>query len=178
MRPKPYFAPPFAPQRANGDATARTLDLPGYRQVRGYTCGYAVALMVLRYFDPTVRGAELYARLGTGREGTRQTALIRELRASGVSARVRYDLDFDVLRSAVDDGKPVIAYHYPAEHWVVLYGYGIIPERVYVADSRAGEPNVQPWDRYGPTLGEFGIVCSSTRGGDQGEGRQLLLPFD
>ncbi len=163
MWPKPYLAPPFRTPQALGDATATTLGLPGYRQVRGYTCGYACTLMVLRYFGAEIRGEELFRRLGTGRDGTRQNAIVRELRANGVSVNARYDVDFARLRTAVERGKPIIAYHYPAEHWVVLYGFGVEPGRVYLADSRAGEPSLQLWDSYGPTLRGFGIICSDRR---------------
>ncbi len=163
MWPKPYLAPPFRTPQALGDPSATTLDLPGYRQVRGYTCGYACTLMVLHYFGADVEGEELFRRLGTGRDGTRQNAIVRELRAGGVSVNLRYDVNFARLRTAVDRGKPIIAYHYPAEHWVVLYGYGVEPGRVYVADSRAGEPSLHMWDSYGPTLRGFGIICSDRR---------------
>lgn len=163
MWAKPYLAPPFRTPQALGDPSATTLDLPGFRQVRGYTCGYASTLMVLRYFGADLRGEELFRRLGTGRDGTRQNAIVRELRSGGVSVNVRYDVDFSRLRTAVDRGKAIIAYHYPAEHWVVLYGYGVEPGRVYVADSRAGEPSLHLWDSYGPTLRGFGIICSDRR---------------
>ena len=163
MWPKPYLAPPFRTPQALGDPTATTLDLPGYRQVRGYTCGYACTLMVLRYFGADVHGEELFRRLGTGPDGTRQNAIVRELRDCGVSVNVRYDVDFDRVRTAIDRGKIVIGYHHPAEHWVVLYGYGVEPGRVYVADSRAGEPSLHLWDSYGPTLRGFGIICSDRR---------------
>jgi len=170
VRPKPYFAPPFRPQLADGDATARTVPILGHRQVRSYTCGYASALTVLRYYQPDTRARELYERLGTGADGTRQTAIIRELRAAGLGASARYDFDFDRLRAAIDQDKLVVAYFYPAEHWVVLYGYGTDPDRVFVADSRAGEPCEHAWAGYGPALRGFGIVVSSR------EPRVIALP--
>lgn len=139
---------------------ARTLDIVGHRQVRNYTCGYASSLTVLRHFRPEIRARELYDRLGTGRDGTRQGAIIRELRRAGLSANARYDFDFQRLQTAVDRGKLIIAYYYPAEHWVVLYGYGREPERVFVADSRAGEQCEHPWADYGPKLRGFGIIIA------------------
>ena len=135
--------------------------MPGYRQVRNYTCGYASALMVLRHYRPETNARELFDRLGTGRDGTRQTAIVRELRASGLSANVRYDVDFTRLRTAIDRGKLVIGYLHDIDHWVVLYGYGAAPEQqVYVADPRPLEPCVHGWDAYRPRLRDFGIVCS------------------
>lgn len=157
---KPYFAPRFRIDDGAGDPRVVALPVPGFRQVRGYTCGYACALMVLRYFDPTVDGQALYRRLGTGRDGTRQTAIIRELRAAGVAANARYDVDFSRLRTAIDRGKLVIAYHFKLEHWIVLYGYGLGPARVFVADPRPQEPCEHAWTDYRTHLRGFGIICS------------------
>ncbi len=158
---KPHFAPPFRPPRALPGVRARTLDLPGYRQVRSYTCGYAVALMVVRFFRPDAPARELFERLGTGRDGTRQTAIVRELRASGLGANVRYDMDFERYCAAFDAGKPVIGYHHGIEHWVALYGYARDPEDLlFVADSRAGVPSVYRYGDYAAHLRGFGIVCS------------------
>jgi len=116
--------------------------------------------MVLRYFDPNVSGMELFRSLGTGRDGTRQTAIIRELRARGIRISIRYDCGFDRLKSAIDRGCPVVSYLNDLEHWIVVYGYGEFPQRVFVADPRPQEPCEQQWDDYGPRLGGFGIVCS------------------
>lgn len=136
------------------------MPIVGYRQVRGYTCGYASMLTVLRYYRPDTAARELYERLGTGRDGTRQSAIIRELRAAGLRAGVHYDFDFGRLRAAVDQDSLVVAYYYPAHHWIVLYGYGCAPDRVFVADSRADESCEHRWSSYGPKLRRFGIVVS------------------
>jgi ABC-type bacteriocin/lantibiotic exporter with double-glycine peptidase domain len=138
----------------------RSLTLPGFYQTRSYSCGYACALMVARYFEADVIGQELFARLGTGRDGTRQTAIVRELRAHGVRANVRYDVDFGRLRSSIDQGKLVIAYMHDIDHWVVCYGYTRDPDRVYLADPRPGESCEHPWADAGRSLRRFGIVCS------------------
>jgi len=142
--------------------------------------------MVLRYFRPDAVARDLFVRLGTARDGTRQTAIIRELRAAGLAVHPRYDVDHTALRHAIERGKLVIGYDDPAEHWVVLYGYALAPARVFVADSRAGEPCEHRWDRYGPALRGFGIVVSErTRAGATEDARrpdatawgQLSLPF-
>ena len=159
-RLKPHFAPPFALDHREADDDVTTLAVPGYRQARAYSCGYASVLMVVRHFDPAVRALDLYERLGTGRSGTSQTAIIRELRSAGLSVGVRYDMDFALLEKSIDQGKPVIAYLNDAEHWLVLYGYGRSPERVFVADPRPAHACEQTWQDYGPRLGGFGIVCS------------------
>jgi ABC-type bacteriocin/lantibiotic exporter with double-glycine peptidase domain len=161
-RIKPHFAPPFAPVHDRPGAV--TVDsLRAYRQSRSYSCGFASALMVLRSFGRAVEGRELFESLGTGRSGTRQNAIIRELRRRDTSANVRYDLDFDALCRAIDAGKLIIGYLFDAEHWLVVYGYGLAPARVFVADPRPGEGCEQAWDSYAGRLDGFGIVCSPRR---------------
>jgi ABC-type bacteriocin/lantibiotic exporter with double-glycine peptidase domain len=159
-RLKPYFAPPFALDHHQADSDVVTLSIPGYRQARSYSCGYASVLMVARYFVPELRALDLYERLGTDSDGTRQNAIIRELRCAGVSVGVRYDMSFDILCKSIDLGKPVIAYLGDAEHWLVLYGYGRNPDRVFVADPRPGHRCEELWRDYGRRLNNFGIMCS------------------
>lgn len=156
----PHHTPRFAPDLPAPGARARALALPGYRQARNYSCGYACSLMVIRYYRPAVGGRDLFDRLGTGMDGTRQTAIVRELRASGLSANVRYDVDFARLQREVDQNKLVISYLHDIDHWVVLYGYGLEPSRVYVADPRPQEICQQPWEPFSTRLRGFGIVCA------------------
>lgn len=155
---KPHFAPPFEVVRDRPGAV--TVPLFGYRQTRSYSCGFATALMVLRTFGRSVEARELFERLRTGRSGTRQTAIVTELRRRGLRANIRYDLDFAALSRAIDAGKLIVAYLGDAEHWLVVYGYGRGPERVFVGDPRPGERCEHRWDAYGARLGGFGIVCS------------------
>jgi ABC-type bacteriocin/lantibiotic exporter with double-glycine peptidase domain len=117
--------------------------------------------MVARHFEADVIGQELFERLGTGRDGTRQNAIVRELRAHGVRANVRYDVDFDRLRTAIDRGKLIIGYMHDIDHWIVCCGYALEPERVYVADPRPGEPSEHRWALARINLRGFGIVCSA-----------------
>jgi ABC-type bacteriocin/lantibiotic exporter with double-glycine peptidase domain len=161
--PKPYLAPLFVPAAPLADATVKTLTIPGYSQVRQYTCGYASALMVLHYFRRFVPGRTLYERLGTNHTGTSQNAMVRELRRSGIAVNIRYDLNLDVLRRAIDRNKLVVGYHHRLEHWVVLYGYGRDPDRVFVADPLRHLRHEHLWSCYGPKLDGFGIVCSARR---------------
>ncbi len=106
------------------DAMGKTLEVSGFRQVRSYTCGYAVTATVLDYFGEYIPAAQLFRRLGTGRDGTRQNAIVRELRSQGIRASVRYDVGFDRVCHEVDRDKLIISYLADAEHWVVVYGYG------------------------------------------------------
>ena len=160
MRSKPYTAPPFFPTIRAADPEVRALAIPGYYQVREYTCGFATTLMVLHYYRRYVEARDLYERLGTDHTGTSQSAILRELRSAGCGASPIYDLDFDRLRSYIDRNRLLISYHHRLEHWVVLYGYGTNPERVFVADPLKSHRAEHRWSEYGPKLREFGIVCS------------------
>lgn len=163
MPPKPYLAPPFYPAAPQADPTVKTLSIPGYYQARQYTCGYASTLMVLHYYRRFVDGRSLYQQLGTDHTGTSQSSILRALRELGIAANLRYDFDMGVLRRAIDANKLVIGYHRRLEHWVVLYGYGRDPERVFVADPLQHMRHEHMWSYYGPKLGGFGIVCSPKR---------------
>lgn len=156
----PYHSPCFTPAVPGDRDAGRSLALPGFYQTRNYSCGYACALMVARYFEAEVTGQELFERLGTGRDGTRQTAIVRELRAHGVRANIRYDVDFGRLRATIDQGKLVIGYMHDIDHWIVCYGYARDPDRVYLADPRPGESCEHRWVEAGRRLRRFGIVCS------------------
>jgi len=156
---KPYEAVRFAPPQSL-PGRGRTLTLPGYRQTRSYSCGFASALMVLHYFERDLAPPELFRRLGTSRDGTRQGAIVRELRNAQVRANVRYDIDFARLVSAIDRDKPIIGYLHDQEHWLVIYGYGVDPHRVFVADPRPRHRSEHLWDGYAPRLNRFGIICA------------------
>ena len=165
VRSRPYSAPPYYPHLSLrvADREGAVVRVRAYRQVRDYTCGFASTLTVLhafrRYVDPEV----LYGRLGTDRTGTRQTAIVRELRAEGLSAIVRYDLEFEDIARHIDQGSLLIAYHYRLEHWLVVFGYARGPDRLLVADPYPGHKSEHLWEEFGPKLGGFGIVCRPRR---------------
>jgi ABC-type bacteriocin/lantibiotic exporter with double-glycine peptidase domain len=159
---KPYTAPAYYPG-VPVESGARVLSLRGFYQVRPYTCGFATALTVLRYFRRDVPERQLYERLGTDRFGTSQSAIVRELRREGLSVGLRYDLEFDDIRRCIDDNRLIVGYHHGIDHWLVVHGYATGPERVYIADSYPGYRREQLWQRYGEKLRGFGIICSPRR---------------
>jgi ABC-type bacteriocin/lantibiotic exporter with double-glycine peptidase domain len=163
LLPKPHIAPPYYPPVPHRDRTVVARPIRAYYQVRQYTCGYASALTVAHALHSTIAPAALYEALNTDHTGTRQTAIVQGLRSAGISANVRYDLGFDELRRVLDQGRLVIGYHHGLEHWIVIYGYGLSPERVFVADPLPANRSEHLWSRYGEKLRNFGIVCSSRR---------------
>lgn len=116
--------------------------------------------MVLRHFERSLCGSELFRALGTARDGTGQSAIVRVLRSQGLGANVRYDMNFARIVSCVDQGKPLVGYLEDEEHWLVIYGYARNPERVFVADPEPDKACEHSWQSYGQRLGGFGIVCS------------------
>ena len=117
-------------------------------------------MTVVRYFGAAVAAPELFRRLGTGRDGTRQGAIVRVLRECKIRANVRYDMGFAELCRCLGKGKLIIGYLNDLEHWVVIYGFGLEPRRVFVADPRPDQSCEKSWQQYEPRLGGFGIVCS------------------
>ncbi|MCP4444325.1 MAG: hypothetical protein GY811_03140 [Myxococcales bacterium] len=179
-RLKPYSAPPFALTHRHDDAQVVTLPVPGYRQARNYCCGFAATLMVLRHYERPLCGEALFRALGTARDGTGQSAIVHLLRSEGVSANLRYDMSFDRIASSICSGKVLIGYLEDEEHWLVLYGFGRAPKRIYVADPEPGKLCEQEWDSYGPRLGAFAIVCSPAvprRSATDHECEQLQFEF-
>ena len=119
-----------------------TLDLPGYSQIDTYCCGVVAGIMALKHFKPRASFTRFYQRVNPHRvHGTPTPRLIRALRQSGVRVTERSDLAFDDLCAAIDSGHPVImTIHNPGteadeDHWVVVYGYGKRPARVFLATN-------------------------------------------
>jgi ABC-type bacteriocin/lantibiotic exporter with double-glycine peptidase domain len=163
VRLKPYIAPPFYPAAKVPGVDGAARRVRAYYQVRDWTCGFASTLTVLHSFRRYVDPAQLYRRLGTDRTGTRQTAIVRELRTEGLTATRRYDLDFDRIAHLVDQGALIIAYHFRLEHWLVVFGCRRDPGRILVADPLPGHRTEHVWDTFGPKLEGFGIVCRPRR---------------
>lgn len=154
---EPYGAVPF---RVTTPLGFRTVCFQGFYQVRSYTCGFASALMVVHHFYPRVDKRKLYKCLRTSREGTSQIGLIRGLRSFGVSVGIRYNLDFASLRQAVNCGKLVIGYDNDRDHWLVLCGYALCPDRVLTANPSPHYSSAYPWEELNSRLKNFGIICS------------------
>ena len=126
-------------RRASGPDEV-TLDLPGYVQLDSYGCGAIAGVMALKHFKPRASFTAFYARVSPLPEnGTATYRLIRALRQSGLRVSERHDLSFADLCAAIDAGSPVIVVvHNPGAedtHWVVVYGYGRKPKRVFLATN-------------------------------------------
>lgn len=143
-----------------------TLDVPGYRQVQRFTCGYVAGMMVLHTFKPRASEDRFYERCAPDPdEGVPVARLARALRDSGIKVGLRSSFAFDDIRRAIDSGRPVIlTVGAGGEHWVVVYGYGEAPRRVFIAGN--GLPHLSKgkqmtWEAFVRKHGgeDGGLVC-------------------
>ena len=146
-----------------------TLAVPGYCQTQSYTCGFSAGLTVLHTFQPQL-SAEHFFRLVAPDEqtGTSTTRLVKALRKCRVGVSWRRNLDWTRIRGLIDKGYPIITTVTTGDptvhHWVVVYGYGLSPNRVFIAGN--GLPlfarKKYPWSEFRKNMwGEkgFGLAC-------------------
>jgi hypothetical protein len=144
--------------------------VPGYRQLNGHACGPVSVYSVIKSFHPRASYQKVYEDCNpSGDEGTGPTQMIRALRRNGVGVSERWGLMFKDIAEAIELGFPIIVgkriQNSNSGHWVVIYGYGSKPNRVFTC----GQPNAlallgrasftwadwtSQWDEYG-----FGLVC-------------------
>lgn len=146
-----------------------TIRIPAFVQTQTYTCGPVAALMVVRHFRPEYPAGKVYSRADADPDyGTGVGRLVRVLRECGIRVRERSNLAFRDIVDAIDRGRPVITVvntdRERVSHWVVLYGYGKKPSRVFLAAN--GPPVVgrreYRWDEFLKhhwTAAGFGLVC-------------------
>ncbi len=149
-----------------------TLDLPGYMQINSYCCGAVTVAMVVKYFWPQTSFGRIYASVNPSPEcGAGRTSVARALRSCGVHVSRRHRLSFEQLCSAINQNRPVLAaIHNPgaeADHWVVVYGYGHRPDRVFIACNglpwfRSNCVARREFERIWTPRGN-GIICSKNR---------------
>jgi len=156
------------------DPNVCTLDIPGYKQIESYTCGYLAGAMIVHAFHPRRSLNQLLKQCAPDYEtGVQTTTLVRALRASGIGVAVRENMTFADICKAIGSGYPVITLTKTPRadevHWVVIYGYGKAPNRLFIAGD-------DKWNFIGTLLGRkevrwsdfqrsiwgqrgFGLIC-------------------
>lgn len=134
-----YAATRVPLSRASGPDEV-TLGLPGYCQLDSYGCGVVAGVMALKHFKPRASFSAFYARVDPHPEhGTPTSRLIGALQRSGLLVTERHGLTFEDLCAAIDAGSPIIVVIQnpgaDAAHWVTVYGYGLKPNRVFIATN-------------------------------------------
>ncbi len=121
-------------------ADTETLKLKGRYQTQPHTCGAIAGLMILNYLRPGC-DAEAFFRSAnpTPEKGTSVAKLIKALRRHGVSVSHRTGMVFADFVDAIDRQHPIAVVvntcDPDAAHWVVCYGYGKKPNRVFIAGT-------------------------------------------
>jgi hypothetical protein len=129
------------PYRLNhpDDDNVETLNIRGYRQTDSYSCGFAAALTVVHAWFPHKSIGRFYKEVNPHPEdGTSQTKLVKVLRENHVAVSVHDDLDFDKIAAIIEDRHPIIVTvkrDGGDSHWVVIYGVGHSPRRVFIAGN-------------------------------------------
>jgi hypothetical protein len=140
------------------DPNVCTLDVPGYKQIESYTCGYVAGAMIMHTFHPR-RSLERMIKLCAPdyETGVQTTTLVRALRASGIGVAVRENLTFADICKAIESGYPIVTLtKTPREdvvHWVVIYGYGKATNRLFIAGD-------DKWNFIGTLLGRKEVSWS------------------
>jgi hypothetical protein len=99
------------PLKHPGGEDVCTLDLPGYRQLESYTCGFVAGAMVLHTFRPGASLKKFFEQCSPDYEhGLDTKPLIRCLRTNGIGVSQRHNLDFEKIVSTLDQGYP---HHHP-----------------------------------------------------------------
>jgi len=115
-----------------------TLDLPGYIQTNSYSCGAMSAAMVVHRFRPRMGFGRIYNAVDPSPKfGAEPLQVAQALRSCGLRVSHRKKLSFARLCRAIDRGRPIVAliHNHGSEddHWVVVYGYGRRPDRLFIA---------------------------------------------
>lgn len=145
-----------------------TLDVPGYKQTNTFCCGATAGLMILRKFKPNASISAFYRLVDPDPDhGTDTGELVRALKKSGVGVDVRYNLTWRSVRRTIHDGYPIATVVNTKDssihHWVVIYGVGVNPNRVYLAGD--GLPWIGKREHAWPDFTSrwrpkgFGLVC-------------------
>jgi hypothetical protein len=117
------------------------LKLHSYSQTNWYCCGAVAGWAVLEAFKPNASYGAFYDDCSPDPcEGMPESEIARALRNHGITAGYKRNMDLAGIRSAIDRGFPLIVgvgFDNPdGDHWMVIYGYGRRPDRVYLANPR------------------------------------------
>lgn len=155
-----------------------SLDITGYTQLDGYSCGAIAGWTVLSAIYPESSWRDFYAECSPSPDdGVSDSHLVKLLRAYGVGVSTKKDgLTFAAIKKAINEGFPILTIldrpGRPYAHWVVIYGYSETKkpksQLVYVAGNNfiglhtetLGGPNPLPYREFAKLSKHFNsYVC-------------------
>jgi ABC-type bacteriocin/lantibiotic exporter with double-glycine peptidase domain len=113
------------------------IPIAGYRQNKSYTCGFTSGLMILHTFNPQSSIDTFYKRVKSDKSGTSTNRLVSALRESGIRIRVVRggSITFQQIAGWIKQGRPIITTVKNDTHWVVIFGVGYKPQRIFIAGN-------------------------------------------
>lgn len=131
--------PALLPDRAAADELK--LALPSYSQTDTYSCGAIAGWSVVEFLQTQRDFARFYRDCSPSVElGTSTTRLTGALWQHAINVRNHKDLSFTAIKKSISEGKPILVgiaagalFDEDAGHWVVIYGYGANPNRVFIS---------------------------------------------
>lgn len=112
-------------------------NFPRSIQLDFYSCGAKSTYMILKYFNKRCTHESVERLLGTTDEGTSPTDIKRVLREHSLKVRVNADMGLRDLKSAINDGSPVLVSLEDGWHYSVVYGYSA--KQIFVMNPSLGE---------------------------------------
>ena len=144
------------------------LAVPGYAQLDGYSCGATAGWAVVKTFHPQASFRSFYNACNPSLDGTTDAQVIRALLSHGVGVSVRTDLTYAMVRATIRAGFPIITgigreVCDTGDHFVVIYGVGWNPSRVFVCNQPQWGCSRQelPWADFRATWAplDHGLIC-------------------
>ena len=149
------------PHPSNGTS----LDIAGYRQNDGYSCGAIAGYIVLKAIHGDVNFREFYEKVAPcPKNGTTDRKLISTLKLFGViTKKSDKRLSWREITRAIDGGFPILTtFNYWSSedtHWVVLYGYSRSRD-IYIANPESRAPHRVSYKKYSELYsGDSGYIC-------------------
>ncbi len=115
-----------------------SLEIPFYKQLKSYTCGYVAGAMIVHAFDKRRSLTTIWDNLTPNEDyGLYTHELIKGLRKMNVGVNKRHNLSFKQICNAINKGHPICVTidvgH--CEHWVVIYGVNEENEELLLAGN-------------------------------------------
>ncbi len=163
---KDYVQELLSRARVEGDVV---IDIPGYRQIKSFSCGFVSGVMVLEGFGKKIDTEKFYQDCRPHQEwGISTRKLSDALRKNGIKVKIRQKLKFDEVAEAIAAGNPIITTvkrRNDIQHWIVIYGVNKRTKEIFVAGDKfwfTPDSTRQKWDPYRkrfPTWADF-LICS------------------
>lgn len=92
-------------------------------QRNAYSCGAISVFIILEYFGISVSYNKVFRLLGTDQDGTAAWDIKNTFKKFGMKVKTNAQMEVRDLKTAIDNGSPVLISICSDEHYAVAYGY-------------------------------------------------------